>query len=648
MDLRTLRILSCAVAALVLASLAGAQTSTQVTVEAGVQVVKVDGNEDMYRSQINESDGLVLQRLSFSMFDTSGKATVLDRFRLEASGFGGRPAGRLRLEAGLARAYTLSLGYTRADHFSALPTLANPFFDEGIVPGQHTLNRTRETLDLNLQILPGRMITPMVAYRWSRLEGPGRTTIHVGQDEFQLNQRLKDTAQEFQVGAAFNVAGFHGVVLQGWRDYRITDHSELVFGAGSGNLTRPIVGYDVRLSDYNRTSTTKGTIPFTTAYLTGRVTPRVRLVGSYTRADLEADLRESESAIGTLVSFELRRAFEQLQAGARGNASLPDWRGELRLEASLTDQLILDVGVRQRSRELDGWAVLSQMFRNAVTFAGTDKTDISRMLRADTAMKREEDTLDARLTLRDVGPFRFWAGWSATDQRLTITPDALQVIVPGGQGGTFDRTVDRISAGAALTLGTLQASVDYRKDDGDRAVVRTDFLDQERVRFRATWAPLDILRLGVSRENLDAKNPTLTTELDLCSRSTTADLELGPLSNLTVRAAYGKYTADSTIVIRRPQDFVLEPSLYAEKGTMWDGGVTYQAGRVLIEGGYSTFENTGSLAFELKRALLRLEVPLSVDVTGVAMFDTTDYLETALNLADFKAKRYGIALRWRQ
>jgi hypothetical protein len=270
------------------------------------------------------------------------------------------------------------------------------------------------------------------------------------------------------------------------------------------------------------------------------------------------------------------------------------------------------------------------------------------MLRADTAMKREEDTLDARLTLRDVGPFRFWAGWSATDQRLTITPDALQVIVPGGQGGTFDRTVDRISAGAALTLGTLQASVDYRKDDGDRAVVRTDFLDQERVRFRATWAPLDILRLGVSRENLDAKNPTLTTELDLCSRSTTADLELGPLSNLTVRAAYGKYTADSTIVIRRPQDFVLEPSLYAEKGTMWDGGVTYQAGRVLIEGGYSTFENTGSLAFELKRALLRLEVPLSVDVTGVAMFDTTDYLETALNLADFKAKRYGIALRWRQ
>ncbi|HUK14381.1 MAG TPA: hypothetical protein VLW17_13865, partial [Thermoanaerobaculaceae bacterium] len=144
-----------------LAASAGAQ-ATHFSLGAGYQWLDVSGNEDMYKSQLNERQGFALQELSLTIAAPSG--SLFDRLRIDTSGFGAEPEGRFRLSVGRSGMYDLRITYFRARAFSALPALANPFLDQGIVPGQHTQDRVLDNLDMDLQLFPGAVITPLVGY----------------------------------------------------------------------------------------------------------------------------------------------------------------------------------------------------------------------------------------------------------------------------------------------------------------------------------------------------------------------------------------------------------------------------------------------------------------------------------------------------
>ena len=51
---------------------------------------------------------------------------------------------------------------------------------------------------------PGRSITPILGYTRNAYSGPGRTTYHVGQDEFRISSDLDDIDQEVRAGLAFD------------------------------------------------------------------------------------------------------------------------------------------------------------------------------------------------------------------------------------------------------------------------------------------------------------------------------------------------------------------------------------------------------------------------------------------------------------
>ena len=186
-------------------------TTTPISLELGYRWVSVFGNEDMYKTQINEQQGLSASEPEPGQRRTSartrGCSTTCRSTR--ATWAWGR-AESVRLEAGKSEMYLFRLGYRNVDAYSALPAFANPLLSQGIIPGQHTYDRSHQMLDMNLDLLPGGKITPFVGYSWNKLDGPGTTTYHVGQDEFQLAQDLQDTETELRVGAGFNVGSFWG------------------------------------------------------------------------------------------------------------------------------------------------------------------------------------------------------------------------------------------------------------------------------------------------------------------------------------------------------------------------------------------------------------------------------------------------------
>ena len=91
-----------AAALLVLSSPVLAQ-NFPLDVELGYRFVNVAGNDDMYRSQINESEGFLLRSLTFASSDFNGKLGFADKIRLDVSDIGVGPAGSIRLEIGKSR-----------------------------------------------------------------------------------------------------------------------------------------------------------------------------------------------------------------------------------------------------------------------------------------------------------------------------------------------------------------------------------------------------------------------------------------------------------------------------------------------------------------------------------------------------------------
>jgi hypothetical protein len=629
------------------ASPAAAQSSF-IDLEVGYQWVDISGNQDMYRTQLNQDDGLVLNDLSIALLDSEGEVGIFDRFRIDATGFGGSPAGRFRLTSDLGDLYSLRLSYHQYQHFSALPGWANPFVDDGIVPGQHTWERDRDLLDLELEILPGRTITPIVGYRWNRIEGPRRTTYHVGQDEFLLDSDVEETEEEFRLGVAFRAGSWRGVLMQGWRDFSSEQLTRLAPGAGGGNNDRPVLGQDIMAESIGRNVRTKADTPVTTAHVSGGFGERVRLDLSYARAEWDSDTSSAEAVVGSLVSFRIARFFESLDQSISSRTESPSWRGAVRVGIDVSSRIALDLGYERRHRELEGWALISNLYMDTLNFSGADPRDISELVEARNGYDRDDDLLELAVRVNDLGPFFLWAEGSVVDTTLDVSRDVAEIVVPGGQFGSFDRSTDGYELGAGVDIGNLRVLVDYRGEDADNAIVRTDFLDRSAVRGRIDWSLSSWLRVLATIESIEADNDTPGIGLDAETDHWAFDIDLRPVESLVFRLAWDTYETESTTLVRIPHDFSTAFSEHTEEGEILEGSLEWRIAAFTLGAAYSTLDNEGVLPFQLDRAFGRLGCSFN-DHWGAALeYENNDYTEKGFALADFDADRFGVFIRWRQ
>jgi hypothetical protein len=617
---------------------------TFADVEVGWQWVDVSGNQDMYRTQLNDDDGLVIRDLSLTLLDTTGSHRLFDRFRIDASGFGGSPAGHFRLSSDLGGIYSLKLQYGRYEMFDAIPGWANPY-DSSIA--LHTSDRTRDMLDLEIELLPGRAVTPIIGYRWNQVDGPRRTTYHVGQDQFRLAQDLKETDEEFRVGLAFHAGTFRGSVIQGWRSFESTEHSRLAPGEGAGINPSPVLGVDVSLDEFTRTAKTKADTPVTSAYVSGTVGERVRLAATYVRADSDSDTTSDESLSGSLVSYRISRFFAGLDDTIASRTENPSWRGAVRAGLDLCSKVVLDAGYERRHRELQGWSLVSTLYLDTFTFSGADPRDITELVQVSNGFERDEDLFDVTLRASELGPFNVWAGWRSSDISTTVNQDMAEIVIPGAQSGQFDRKVDTYDVGAGVHLGNFRFVLGYTSDDADRAVLRTDYLDRSRVRGQVEWTPVTWLTVSGTGETIDSKNSTEGIGLDATTDHWAVDAALRPTTDLTLHLAWDTYTTDSTVTIRRPQDFGTEASIHSEDGDLWEGSFDWRiADKATLSAGYSSLENTGTLPFKLERGWGRLAYDFSKIWGAAVEYESNQYSETLTSLSDFDASRYAVFVRW--
>ena len=317
--------------ALLLAGAASAQ-DVPLDVEIGYRFTDIKGNEEMFKSQLDEEDGLQLRSLTWGLGDIRD-TNFLDHIRIDAADLGAGPNGLLRVEAGRTGYWKLNASWRRSERYSNLPTIANPFLGNGSLDSQHSYDRTRNSVDVDLELLPGKKIRPLLGFSYSRYSGPGLTTYHVGQDDFQLQQDLKERDTEYRVGVAFDAGPVSGQVIQGWRSFKSDENLKLL--AGSGNESGTILGVPVSLDSLTRASKADFDTPVTSAVVSGKLGSAIRLTGTYVRADADGVDSDREILAGNLVSYEILRYFKGLSESSSATAEALSWRGSVRADVHL-------------------------------------------------------------------------------------------------------------------------------------------------------------------------------------------------------------------------------------------------------------------------------------------------------------------------
>lgn len=644
MKTRTLLLTLLALLIVAFALPALAQSSVPFELELGYRWLDLSGNMDMYKTQVNELEGGSLR--NFSLWADNVDGSLVDHVRIDASDFGTEPASFFRLDTGKSGLYNLTINYREADHFSALPAFANPLLADGILPGQHTIDRNRSMLDLELELTRWHNITPFVGYSWNQYDGPATTTYHLGQGDFQLGSYLDEKDRELRAGFSFNTGSVWGRVTQGWRTFSSNEGLTLT-GTGDSNSDLPILDHPIHADAIYRTSRTDVDTPFTNVVVAGNVMDRVTLIGNYARFSADSDGTESESSEGSFISFPLSRFFDGLNESITSKAKNKTWRGGARAEVRLTDRIDLLASWQRNHRELDGSALIDSLFLDSITFGGIDRRDLETVLNATNALERDDDTFSIGLSARSWGPFAARASYSQLDQDVTVTEDLSEIVVPGAQSGTFKRTVRTLDLGGSYSNAGFTLLASWKRDRADDPVLRTDFLDRDRYRFRAAWAsPNRLFRIGVTTENTDQTNDRSGIGYDGSIRQYAGDLEFNPAETFSLHGSYSKYKADSTVSYRLPQTFAIATSAHVENGKAYEGGITLRLKPVAFDAAIANFDNDGTTPFTLDRYHFRVSYDLAHSTGLAAEWSNDKYTDKSLPAANFDANRYGLYLRW--
>src|SRR6266571_870276 len=217
---------------------AGDYTITS-SIEFGYRGIRVDGDQNKFRSDLNLKAGPRLFDTSFLAKAKDGKGGLFDTLLVTSSGWGADPYGNMRIDVENSKWYRFEGSYRRFKYFRYLNNFANPNYifspttfsvPPNLVTGYHGYNTRTQFGDFNLTILPkNETIRFTVGYSPERYSGPFFTTYHIGGNEFVFPAQLKSRANDFRVGTEGKVGPIDFSFLQGFRRFR--DDSFIDLGA---------------------------------------------------------------------------------------------------------------------------------------------------------------------------------------------------------------------------------------------------------------------------------------------------------------------------------------------------------------------------------------------------------------------------------
>jgi hypothetical protein len=576
-------------------------------------VSDVSGNFNTYRSVVDLGEGPKLFGLDFTIEDPSHR--LFDKLTASGNNWGGDPYNTARVDVERRGVYRFLFDYRNIAYFNFLPSFANPGIAQGSFLNQNSFDIHHRFTNAELELRPGKRVTPYLAYSRDSGFGRGITPFVSTGNEYPVATDLRNKTDNYRGGLRLEMNRFQATFEQGGTTFK-DDQRVFTNERNSGNRTTPLFDQRLFLSNLEQAYGVRGDSIYSKALFTAAPAAWADLYAQFLYSQPTTNTHYTGDARG-LLYLGLTRFFDTQQDLLSAEAKQPHTSGAVSAE----------LRPHRRIRIMESWT--TDRFHNATSallteqlFFATDPAQIESMFSADRlVLNYNRQQVDAffdvtsKITLR--GGHRYvWGDALVRPSSLSPTgqPEAGELRRHVGLGGVNVRTQ------------RLRVNVDYEGSSGDRAYFRTSLQDYQQVRIQGRYQLFPSLLLTANYLLLNNENPTPGINYDFQSRAGTFSVFWTPGSGkrVSLLGDYTRSTLRSDIQFFTPDTRTLERSFYRDNAhtatALLDVNLPAATQVIIpkISIGGSLFVSSGSRPSRYYQPIGRFVLPLSQRVQWYA------------------------------
>jgi len=535
-----------------LTPLAAEDPAVSGSVEVGYRAMTdVAGSVSAYRSVVDLGDGVKLLGTEFTILDP--KKRLFDRLDVRAYNWGDDPYSTVHLTAAKQRLYRLDADYRNIAYFNSLPSFDNPLLDRGVFVSQRSFDVRRKLSSFTLDLLPGRTITPYLAYDRSAESGDGVTTFIAEGNEYPLPERIRDSSNQYRGGIRVEMRRFHVTLEQGGITFR---DDQRVFSSGGRNTGNTPAASGLFLTNLQQAYGIRGNGSYEKGLFSASPFSWVDVDAQFLYSQPKTDVNYQQAATGNFLVASQGLFYTGQQLLLSAASALPHVSGSFGVEVRPFRRLrVLQSWMTDRLHSTSN-ASSSQILTPATVVVPTPPQ--SARLVSNYSQEQVDVFFDVtrKLTLR--GGYRHvWGEASTYVLPITglLTPDLGEVRRDVGIGGFTFRPSQKISV-----------SGDVESASGDRNYFRTSLNDYTKMRARGRYQAFGSLSFGVNVSLLDNQNPAVGVQNDYRLTQSSLSTLWAPQGGkrFTLQADYTRSTIRSSILYLMPQNLQPALSIYRE------------------------------------------------------------------------------------
>ena len=606
----------------------------------------VGGSLNTYRSIVNLGQGPKLTGLDFTIQDP--KKRLFDRLDIRGYNWGDDPYSTAYLSARKLGVYDFRFDYRNLAYFNYLPSFADPLLNvsKGIFLNERSYDMRRKMSDFQLDLFPGKWLTPYLAYSRDDGSGHGITTFVLDTtNEYPVPDLLRDHTDNYRGGVRLELRRFHATIEQGETVFKDDQQVYSNLDRNYGNRTTSLNGQSLYLGNLLQAYGVRGNGLYSKVMVTANPFPWMDVYGQFLYSQPHNDTHYTQANTGNFALLSSLLFYNGQQDLFTATAKMPHTSGSLGFE----------VRPFRRLRVIESWStdrlhnasvgLLAEQFLLPGSVSSAQSLAQSNRL----VMNYNQQQVDAlfdvtsRLTLR--GGHRYvWGDGQALSPILSQGPSLLE-------SGQLRRQVGL--AGASFR-GTqkLSFNFDFEAASTDKDYFRTSLHDYQRMRARARYQAFGTLSLSANFTLLNNQNPSPGINYDFQSRQNSVSALWTPANGkrVTVLAEYTRSTLRSDINYLAGPFFTTETSFYrdnAHTGTVLvDLAMPAYAGmtpRISLGGSY--FVSSGSRPSSYYQPLARVALPLYSHLAWTAEWRYYGFGEVLYLYEGFRAHVFMTGLR---
>jgi hypothetical protein len=537
--------------------------------EVGYRGIRVRGDENKYRSDLNYKAGPRLFDSSFLVQAKNGKREIFDTLMVTSSGWGADPTGSFRLSVESPKWYRFEAQYRRAKYFRFLNNIANPnwLFSGFPVPpnpvtGLHGYNTRTEFGDFDLTILPkNELIRFNVGYSPEHYSGPFFSNYHQGGNEFQLLVNSRTRANDYRVGADGKLGPIDWTFMQGFRRFRDDSFVDNIPAFINPNPTNT-----ARFTSFNRNEPTRGSVNFTRASIHSFIAERVDITGRIVYSKSKSDSTFIENGTGTNFNTRISGALGPPNVLVLGqyiipsNVERPSWIGDLGVTVLATDKLRLSNTFRIDDFTIDGVATFNDLFiltRGAITDTRSF-TNLSAF--KTTKYRKYSDTIEGDYQFNPKYSIHFGYRYGQRHEEQTLTGFNLGSNAPTPVTPEFEEETNHTHAFfggfKARPMKNWTIYFDAEHGSADNVFTRIGNYNYTNIRAKSRFAPNRKLSFNLGLITKNNSNPSEIAGVSLSdfgvevkTRTFTSSVDWNPNAKLSISTGYNYNWVNSDAVI---------------------------------------------------------------------------------------------------